>query len=244
MRRRDFSNLFGTAAAWPFAAQAQQPVNSPVVGILWHGGSEKEEAYWFGLQRKSFADIGYIPGKNIISEDRYAAESAERHAANAAELVRMKVNVIITNNFIATLAAQKVTTTIPIVFMSPDPVRYGLVTSLPHPGGNATGFSYMYYEMDAKRLQLFKAAIPNLARVGLLLNPDFRIAATADREEYEAAATKQGVTLEIFEARDEGEVKSAFSKMAQSQLDCVIIGQIPKFEILRSEIAKMALAGC
>jgi putative ABC transport system substrate-binding protein len=241
MRRRDFMTLAGGMAVWPLAARAQQPANMPVVGILWHGENEREEAYWFGLQRKSFADLGYIPGKNIIFEDRYADESAERHADNAAELVRMKVNVIIANNFIATLAAKKATTTIPIVFIGPDPVRSGLVTNLPHPGGNITGFSYMYTEMDAKRLQLFKMAIPSLARVGLLLNPDFKVNAAVDTQEYEAAAPTQGVTLEIFEARDEGEVKSVFSKIAQSQLDGLIIGQVPRFEIWRTEIARMAL---
>jgi putative ABC transport system substrate-binding protein len=153
----------------------------------------------------------------------------------------MKVNVIIANNVGATLAAQKATTTIPIVFMGADPIRYGFVTNLPHPGGNITGFSYMYYEMDAKRLQLFKTAIPSLARVGLLLNPDFRVAAAADRQEYEAAAPTQDVTLEIFEARDEGEVKSVFSKIAQSQLDGLIIGQVPRFDVWKTEIARMAL---
>jgi putative tryptophan/tyrosine transport system substrate-binding protein len=172
MKRREFIGLVGGAAAWPVVARAQQPSKIPVVGVIWHAASEKEEDPWFGYFRKAFADLGYVPGKNIIFEDRYAAEIPERFDIAAADLARLNVDAIFCNILLSTNAAKKATSTIPIVFMTADPVGAGVVPSLSHPGGNATGVSYMFFDLDAKRLGIFKEALPSLSRVALLVAAD------------------------------------------------------------------------
>lgn len=241
MKRREFIAAFGCAVAWPLAARAQRSGRVPVVGVLWHAENEERGERLFGYMRQAFADLGYTPGKNIIFEDRFGGENPERYAEHAAELVRLKVDAILTDIVPTTIAAQKATSTIPIVFMVGDPLRQKIVPSLAHPAGNATGFSYMHFDLDSKRLQIFKDAVPNLSRVGLLVNPDLKFAMEREVEEYRAAAASKGVTIQIFEARNEGELKSAFSRMAQFRLDGLIIGHFTLFDTLKSEIAKMTL---
>ena len=241
MKRREFITALGCAAGWPLAARAQQSGRIPVVGVLWQSENEERGEPQFGYMRRAFAELGYTPGKNIIFEHRYGAESPERFAEQATELVRLKVDAILTNIVPTTLAAQRATSTTPIVFMVGDPLRQKIVPNLAHPVGNATGFSYMHFDLDSKRLQIFKDAIPSLSRVGLLVNPDIKFAMERELEEYGAAAASNGVTIQILEARNESELKSAFSRMAQSRLDGLIIGHFTLFDTLKTEIAKMTL---
>jgi putative tryptophan/tyrosine transport system substrate-binding protein len=241
MKRRGFIGLIGVAASWPLVARAQQSAKIPVVGIVWHAGNEKEENPWFGYVRQAFADLGYIPGKNIIFEDRYAAEIPERFNINAAELARLNVDVLFVNNLPAVRAAKRATSTIPIVFVVADPVRMGVVPSLAHPGGNVTGLSMMNFELDPKRMELFKEAIPNISRIALLVNPDFKDFADVDIAEYGSVAKQHGIIIETFQGRNKEELKAAFSNMAQSHFDGLIVGQSSIYDIYCRELYELAL---
>jgi len=132
MQRREFVTLLGGAAAWPLAARGQQSSSKiPVVGVLWHAGSENEEAINLGAVRQGFKDLGYVEGQNIKLINTFAAEQYERFNANAAELVALPVDVLVAVTAPAALAAQRATITIPIVFVgSIDPVQLKLVESL------------------------------------------------------------------------------------------------------------------
>ena len=155
MRRREFITLLGGAAAWPLAARAQQPAKIPRIGII-------DEAPMWNAFRQGLRDLGYVEGQNIAFDYRYANGVPERLAQAAAELVRLPVDVIATYGTPPTVAAMRSTTTIPIVMIGPgDPVRAGLVQSLAHPGGNVTGNTILGAALVAKRLQLFKEAVPH-----------------------------------------------------------------------------------
>jgi putative tryptophan/tyrosine transport system substrate-binding protein len=167
MKRRQFITLLGGAAAgWPLAAGAQQPAKIPRVGII-------DEAPMWNAFRQGLRDLGYMEGQNIAFDYRYANGVPERLAQAAAELVRLPVDVIATFGTPPTVAAMRSTTTIPIVMIGiGDPVRAGLAQSLAHPGGNITGNTILGAAVVAKRLQLFKEAVPAVSRVALLWNPD------------------------------------------------------------------------
>jgi putative ABC transport system substrate-binding protein len=155
MRRRQFMTFIGgAAAAWPIAARAQQSSNRiPVVGVLWHAGSAQEEDVYLSPLRKAFNDLGYVEGKNIILDNRFPAENPDRFRTLARELVDEKPDVIIAVTTLGAVELKKVTDTIPIVFVIvPDPVGFGLVKSLAHPGGNATGLSLMAIDLSGKLL--------------------------------------------------------------------------------------------
>jgi ABC transporter substrate binding protein len=155
MRRREFITLLGGgAAAWPLGARAQQSRHPPVVGVLWHAGSAEDEAVYLNAVRQGLSDHGYVEGQNVTLENRFPAEIPERFVSLAAELAALNVNVLVAINRIAALAAQRATTTIPIVFVAvPDPVGSKLVASLAHPGGNITGLTNFAYDLTAKRFE-------------------------------------------------------------------------------------------
>lgn len=167
MRRRDFIGaLGGAAAAWPLAARGEQSRKVPVVGVLWHAGSAEEEVAFSRPLKSGFADFGYIEGKTVVYEERYPAEQKELFDAFAAELVSLKVDLLIAGSIPAAFACQRATLTIPIILVAnPDPVGLKLVSSLARPGGNITGLSAMAFDLAAKRVQLLREAIPALSRV-------------------------------------------------------------------------------
>jgi putative ABC transport system substrate-binding protein len=167
MRRRDFMTLLGGAAAvWPLAARAQQPA-MPVVGLLSSDAPDLLQAFRQGLK-----DAGYAERENMAIEYSPAAHN-QRLPEFAADLVRRKVDVIVAANTSAALAAKAATTTIPIVFSTPEnPVALGLVASLARPGGNLTGINWLACELTAKRLELLRELVPGAASIALLVEPN------------------------------------------------------------------------
>src|SRR6516162_5975337 len=209
MRRRQFIRLIGgAAAAWPLAARAQQSTNKiPVVGVLWHAGSAEEEDVYLSVLVKAFNDLGYIEGKNIHLDHRFPAENPDRFQTLAQELVNEKPDVIIAVTTLGAIDLKKLTSTIPIVFATVgDPVGAGLVESLAHPGGNATGPSLMTVDLSGKRLELLKEVVPNLSHVALLVDPN-NPSTGGSTKAHQAAAQALGLSLWLIEIRTSEEVE-------------------------------------
>jgi len=243
IRRREFIAGFGGVAAWPLAARGQTSAKIPRVGVLWHEASAEEAATYLGAVRRGLIDFGYIEGKNITLENRFAAEIPERFSSFAADLTALNVNVLVAVTRIAALATQRATTTIPIVFVAvPDPVGSKLVASLAHPGGNITGLSNFAHDLTAKRVEFLKTIVPNVSRVGLLMNPNDRDSARIYVEEGQTAADKLGLMLKPVEIRSPGDLVPAFSQMSDDQIDGVVEAQDGLFFSRRKDIADLALA--
>jgi putative ABC transport system substrate-binding protein len=172
MRRREFITLLGGGTvALPVIARAQQRGRVPRVGVLWHAGSPEEEAIYLGAFEQGLKSLGYVDGRTSTLENRFPNEQPDRFASLAAELVALKVDVLVAVTPLAALAAQKATTTIPVVFvLVPDPVERKLVNSLARPGGNITGLTNTSSDLTAKRLEFLKEAFPGAKRVAMLGN--------------------------------------------------------------------------
>ena len=190
MRRREFITLLGgVAVALPVAVRAQQPA-LPVVGFL-SGRSPGEAASAVGAFRQGLSDIGYIEGKNVTIEYRWAEGRYDRLPALAAELVGRRISVIASTGG-SELAAKAATNTIPIVFTTGgDPVELGLVTSLNKPGGNVTGVTFLASDLGTKRLGLLRQFAPNATAIAMLMNPNYP--STAARSDVQAAAGSLGL---------------------------------------------------
>ena len=165
MRRREFITLLGGAAAWPLAARAQQPEKNVRVGVLGTLPLPPVQRFFRKLQ-----EYGYIEGRNLRLEARFAEGRDDRYPALAAELVALPVDIIVTWGAPAALAAKQATTTIPIVMVIADPVSVGIISNLARPEGNITGFASQNVDLEVKRLELLKDLLPHLARVGVLGN--------------------------------------------------------------------------
>ena len=201
------------------AADAQQAARIPRVAWLRPGSAPDPmlEAFRQGLR-----DLDYIEGKNIAIEARWAEGKSDRLPPLAAELVRLRVDVIVTNTMPAILAAQQATSTIPIVTVSADPVGTGLAKTLARPGGNITGLSILGPKLEGKRLELLKAALPRVTRVGFLWNP----ANTATQlrfREAQAAAKALGIKLQSAEVRQPDELPKAFAAMTKERVGAVLV---------------------
>ena len=213
------------------------------MGLLWHAGSAEEEAVYLGAVRQGLRDHGYVEGQNVTLENRFPAEIPERFASLATELAALNVNVLVAINRVAALAAQRATTSIPIVFIAvPDPVGSKLVASLAKPGGNITGLTNFAYDLTAKRIEFLKAVVPTVSYVALLVNPNDRDSAKTYIEESHAAANKLGLILQPVEVRTSGDLLSAFSKTIDDQVDGVVVSQDGLFYAARKVIADLALA--
>jgi putative tryptophan/tyrosine transport system substrate-binding protein len=237
--RRNFITLLGsTAVAWPLAAHAQQSA-MPVIGFL-HGSLPKVEALYVVGFRQSLKEAGYIEGRNVAIEFRWAENHYDRLPALAAELVGRRVAVIVTGTPAAALAAKAATTTIPIVFaIGPDPVKLGLVASLNRPGGNVTGVSFLANALEAKRLGLLHDLVPQATVIGVLLNPDNASAETQLRE-LEEAARALGLPLHVANASSERDFDSAFASFVQHGAGALVVGTDAFFASRRELLVALA----
>jgi len=225
MRRRDFIALVGAAAAWPVAANAQQAAKVPRLGLL--GAHLSASPHLAEAFRRGLRDLGYVEGRNVVIEYRDAEGKPERLPALAAELVALKVDVIVTTGGTpAGLAAKQATRILPIVFAATsDPVRTGLVTSLARPDGNVTGLSLLAPELVGKCLEQLKQAVPEVSRVVVLWQPSAHGAAT-DKDLLngaEIAARALAVRLQFVEVRGPADFDRAFSDMTREHADALTV---------------------
>jgi len=239
IRRRELITLIGGAAAgWPLAARAQQPT-MPVIGYLgatWPSASPRT----VGVMRQTLAEAGYVEGRNVAIEFRWAEGQYDRLPALTAELVRRQVAVIIAIPGPAARAARAATATIPIVFMiDDDPVKLGLVDSLARPGGNATGVNFFITELGVKQLGLVRELIPGAARIGLLVNPNNANAQSVSGN-VAAAASASGVEIIVVQARDGREIETAFARLAHNRAEALVVGADAFFYGRRVQLSTLA----
>src|SRR5215510_13672996 len=199
LRRREFMALLGgMAAAWPLAARAQQPA-MPVVGFL-GGGSLDKDAKRVGAFSQGLSEAGYLEGKNVAIEYRWAEGQYDRFPALATDLVRRQVNVIAAlGGTPSAQAAKAATTSIPIVFQTAvDPVEFGLIKSLNRPGGNLTGVTILSVELEPKLFELLHELVPAVTVIALLVNPTSPFAENLSRD-AQAAARTLGLQLHVLQ---------------------------------------------
>jgi putative ABC transport system substrate-binding protein len=218
MRRREFISLLGGAAAWPLAARAQQPA-TPVVGFL-RADTPAAGVNAVAALRKGLSEIGFVEGRNLSTEFRWAQNDRDRIPKLAADLIHRKVSVIAApGSAVGALAAKALTTTIPIVFSTTgDPIRLGLVPNLNRPGANVTGFTSMSSELVPKRLGLLHELLPGATRFGMLVT---RTYADVDRtiKNAQSAAATIGRQVEVLFVETDREIDAAFAELAKKQVD-------------------------
>jgi putative ABC transport system substrate-binding protein len=242
MRRRDFVTLLGGGvAAWPLTALAQQQPTLPVIGYL-HSGSPEAFAPLVIAFRRGLGEVGYIEGRNVSVEYRFAEDRTDRLPELAGDLVRRKVSVIAAaGNADAALAAKAATPTIPIVFVSGiDPVRTGLVATLNRPTANVTGITSLSAELSGKRLGLLQAAAPGATRFAVLVDGDNPVqdAITSD---VNAAASAIGLQIEPFTVASDRDLEKAFARLMQKRITALLISTGAIFISRRVELALLAV---
>jgi putative tryptophan/tyrosine transport system substrate-binding protein len=239
VRRREFISLLGAAAAWPLAGRAQQPA-MPVVGFLNSATPGAWKPYLEAF-RQGLNDAGYVEGRTVAIEYRWADGQYERLPSLAADLVRRKVAVIVASGGTpASLAAKAATKTIPIVFATGfDPVKLGLVASLNRPGGNVTGVNQFVSQMEGKRLGLLRELVPSAALIAVLLNPNNPPSATQLKDIQEAARAL-GQQIHILHASSEAELEAAFATARQVGCGGLLVAADPFFNSRRTYIIALA----
>ena len=227
MRRREFISLLGAAAAWPVTVLAQQANRTYRIGFLANDPTIPQQSAYRAFLDELRAG-GFVEGENVVIERRFAEAKRDRYAELAAELVRLEVDVIVTSTAPATLAAKRATARIPIVMLSTnDPVGQGIVESLRRPGGNVTGLAQdESAEISTKRLQLLKLAVPHLAQVAVLLDPDYPYA-QAEWEKLEQAAPALNLTMRRLTARQASDFENAFATITRDRPDALLVGASP-----------------
>jgi len=238
MRRREFIRLFGGAAAtWPLAARAQQ-TSAPVVGFL-SAVSRIETAHLVAAFQRGLTETGFTEGKNVAIEYQFAEGHYDRLPAQAAELVRRPVDVIVASAPPAANAARTATTTIPIIFIvGLDPVAAGLVASFNRPGGNATGISLASGPLGQKRLELVREFAPKAKTVAMLVNPLGPDAAPEIRD-MQAAAQANGLEIRMLNASTPSELDVALATLADHRAGALLVGADPFFMVRRKEIVAL-----
>jgi putative tryptophan/tyrosine transport system substrate-binding protein len=239
MRRRDFIKaIIGSTAGWPLAARAQQPA-MPVVGFMNNGSPDRSDFLRVAF-RQGLSEIGYIEGKNVTIQYRWAEGHDDRLPALATDLASRQVSVIAATSTQAALAAKAATTTIPIVFETgADPIKIGLVANLNRPDGNITGVTQLSSELVAKRLGLVHDLIPKAAIIGFLVNPTDPLTESQTRD-IEEAAHALGLQIHVLNASTEGEINAAFATLPQLRLDALLVGAGNYFISRREQLAELA----
>jgi putative ABC transport system substrate-binding protein len=232
MKRREFITLLGGVAAWPLAARAQQPARPARIGLMASQLLPPQQRFSRRLQEQ-----GYVEGRNVQLEWRFAEGQDDRFSAFATEFVALPVDLIVTWGTPAALAAKQATRTIPIVMgASGDPVSVGIVSNLARPEGNITGFAAQNVELEAKRLELLKDLLPRLSRVAILANTANPFL-DALMKRLRPAAEHLQVTLELFDARNKDEIEGALLRLAQARPDAVLVSPDLVLVTKRNEIA-------
>jgi putative tryptophan/tyrosine transport system substrate-binding protein len=240
IRRREFITLLGSAAAaWPLAARAQQPA-MPVIGFLNAAASEEYAERLRGFHQGLKAE-GFVEGENVRVEYRWAENQINRVSAMAAELVRRQVGVIVAaGGNAAPDAAKAATTTIPILFITPDdPVKLGFVTNLARPSGNLTGITFLGSELGAKRLEFLRDLLPSATRVAILFNPATP-ASESRLSEVQDAARTAGVQIQVFNASTSHEIDLAFAGMVREGAEALLVMPDPVFNGRRIQLVHSA----
>jgi ABC-type uncharacterized transport system substrate-binding protein len=245
VRRREFITLFGGAAAWPLAANAQQPSTSPpkrpIIGFLAGGSKVANERYYSGFP-EGMRGFGYLEGRDYAFEGRYAEGDLTRLPLLAEELIRLKPDVLLAGPTVAVVAANQVTASVPIVGINiTDPVGRGLAASHARPGGNVTGILTRIEGLPGKQLEIAHDLLPAISKIGALVNPIDPSTGVQQRE-TDAAAAKFGVSLVRAEARAPGELGAAFELLARERVDIVVVFGDVMFLAARRQIAALALA--
>jgi ABC-type uncharacterized transport system substrate-binding protein len=241
VRRREFITLLGGAgAAWPLAAGAQQPA-VPVIGFL-NSSSPDAEGDRVRAYRQGLSEAGYVEGRNLTIEYRWADGHNDRLPSMAADLVRRGVNVIVTGGTPATLAAKAATATTPIVFiLSTDPVEAGLVASLNRPGGNLTGVTGLNVELAPKKLELLHELLPSATILALLVNPTNAVAAKSESQAVQAAARTIGLQLHELHASTERDFDSVFASLVRLRAGALVIGSDLFFTSRSKQLAELTV---
>jgi putative tryptophan/tyrosine transport system substrate-binding protein len=239
VKRREFITLLGGAAAWPAAASAQQSA-MPVIGIL-ASVSPAPYASYIAAVKEGLRQTGYVEGRNVAIEYRWAEGQYDRLPQQAIELVDRGIAVIVlVGGGPTTAAAKAATATIPIVFVTgEDPVKSGAVASLNRPGGNATGVSLLTVAMEAKRLQLLHELMPNAAVVAIIVNPN-NPQADEQLQELQAAARTLGVQVEAFKAGTPSEIDAAFAKLVERRASALHIAADAFFNTRREQFVVLS----
>jgi putative ABC transport system substrate-binding protein len=237
MKRREFFGVFGGAAAWPLAARAQPSM--PVIGFL-AGASAGESRSNLAGFRQGLRQAGYVEGQNVHIAFRWADGRNDRFPELAAELANLHVTVIVAFGGPAALAAIRATKTIPIIFsVAVDPVKIGLVASLSHPGGNATGVANLAGELVGKQFELLRELLPSAAVMGLLLNPT---SVNAETQLAAVPVAKQALGLEIVvhNASTDRDLEIAFATFTQQRTAALVVASDPFFYGRREQLLGLA----
>jgi putative ABC transport system substrate-binding protein len=229
--------LGGAAAGLPCVARAQQGTKPPIIGFL-STSTSASWSQWTPAFVQRLRELGWIEGRTVAIEYRWGEGKSERYAEMADELVRLKVDVIVTSGG-ALLAAKQATSVIPIVFaVATDPVGSGLVASLARPGGNVTGLSAQGSDLSGKRLELLRAIVPGLRRMAIIANAG---AATGQQmQEIQSAVTKLDLEVITFDVRDAGDIASAFASI-RGRAEALYVPADPLVNSNRAEICALAL---
>ena len=239
-RRKLLIALGASALAAPLSSFAQRPAQPRRIGIL-YPGSQSDSNDLANVFLKALRDLGYVEGGNIVIEWRYADGKTAPLPALAAELVKLNVDVIVTNGTSGVRAARQATTAIPIVTASfADPVGSGFAASLARPGGNITGLSNLGEEIISKRMELLISVVPKVTRIAYLMNPNNTISMRMSAL-LEATARKMGKAFVRVEARAAGELVDAFSRMARERVGALIVQEEATLNPLGAQIAGLAL---
>jgi putative ABC transport system substrate-binding protein len=239
MRRRQFITVLGGAAAWPLAARAQQPA-MPVIGFLSPTSPDANVDRLRGF-RQGLREQSYVEGENAAVEYRWAENQIDRLPELAAELVRRQVSVLAALGDPAAFAAKAATATIPTLFLvAGDPVRLGLVASIPRPGGHITGINIVNAELAAKRMELLRVLVPPIVRIAVFVNPADMTLIAPQLKGVEVAARAMGLQIQIVGANTADEIDAAFGSLERERPDALFVATTPFLNARRVQLVQLA----